>query len=100
MNSCASAARAAVSTSAVVASGRPNAMFAVIESEKRNESSNTTPMLRRSECSVRVAHVDAVDRDRAGVHVVEAREQQPDRRLARARAADERDRLARARRAE
>ncbi len=52
MNSCASAARAAVSTSAGVASGRPNAMFAVIESEKRNESSNTTPMLPRNDCSV------------------------------------------------
>ena len=43
----------------------------------------------------RVAHVDAVDRDRAGVHVVEARQQEPDGRLARTRAADERDRLAR-----
>ena len=67
----------------------------VIVSEKRNESSNTTPMLRRSDCERDVAHVDAVDRDAARVHVVEARQQQADRRLARARAADERDRLAR-----
>ena len=44
---------------------------------------------------VNVANVDAVDRDPARVHVVEARQHQRDRRLARARAADERDRLAR-----
>ena len=52
MNSCASAARAAASTSVAVASGRPNAMLAVMESEKRNESSNTTPMLPRNDWSV------------------------------------------------
>ena len=43
---------------------------------------------------VHVAHVGAVDRDPPGVHVVEARQHQRDGRLARARAADERDRLA------
>ena len=42
-----------------------------------------------------VAHVDVVDADRTVVHVVEAGEQQPDRRLARSRRADEGDRLAR-----
>ena len=67
----------------------------VIESEKRNESSNTTPMLRRSDSQRDVAHVGAVDRDAPGVHVVEARQHQRDGRLARTRAADERDRLAR-----
>ena len=72
-----------------------SAMLALIESEKRNESSNTTPMLRRSDCERDVADVGAVDRDAPGVHVVEARQQQPDGRLARARAADERDRLTR-----
>ncbi len=41
-----------------------------------------------------VAHVDAVDRDRALLHVVEAREQQAHRRLARTRHADECDGLA------
>ena len=40
-----------------------------------------------------VAHVDAVDGDATGVHVVEAGQHQRDGRLARARAADERDRL-------
>ncbi len=39
----------------------------------------------------RVAHVEPVDLDRTGVNVVEPRQQQPDRRLARARATDERD---------
>ncbi len=43
----------------------------------------------------RVAHVEPVDLDRAGVNVVEAREQKPDRRLPRARAADQRNCLAR-----
>ena len=42
-----------------------------------------------------VAHVDAVDADRPRLHVVEAGEQQADRRLARAGRADEGDRLAR-----
>ena len=41
-----------------------------------------------------VAHVDAVDRDTARVHVVEAGEHQRDRGLARTGAAHERDRLA------
>ena len=41
-----------------------------------------------------VAHVDAVDADRPGLHVVEAGEQQAHGRLARARRADERDGLA------
>ena len=42
-----------------------------------------------------VAHVDAVDRHRARVHVVEPGQQQSDGRLSRARPAHERDRLAR-----
>ncbi len=42
-----------------------------------------------------VANVGAVDRDAARVHVVEARQHQRDGRLARSRAADERDRFAR-----
>ena len=42
----------------------------------------------------RVAHVDAVDGHRARMHVVEPGQQEPDGRLARARAAHERDRLA------
>ena len=95
MNSCASAARAAASISSRVASGRPKPMLAVIVSEKRNESSNTTPMLRRSE-SRRTSRTSAPSMVmRPGVHVVEAGQHQRDGRLARARAADERDRLAR-----
>ena len=42
-----------------------------------------------------VAHVDAVDADRAVLHVVEAGEEEAHRRLARARRPDQRDRLAR-----
>ncbi len=42
-----------------------------------------------------VAHVDAVDRDAARMHVVEAREHQPHRRLPGTGAADQRDGLAR-----
>ena len=52
MKSWAPAARAAASTSARVASGRPYAMLLCTESEKRKLSSKTTPMLRRSESSV------------------------------------------------
>ena len=66
----------------------------VIVSEKRNESSNTTPMLRRSESSVTSRTSTPSMVIAPGVHVVEAGEQQRDRRLARTRAADERDRLA------
>ena len=70
-------------------------MLAVIVSEKRNESSNTTPMLRRSEsrCTSRTSTPSIVIAP--GVHVVEARQHQRDGRLARPGAADERDRLAR-----
>ena len=69
-------------------------MLARIESEKRNESSNTTPICSRSDDEGDVANVDAVDPHRALVHVVEAGEQQSDGRLPRSGGADERDRLA------
>ncbi len=52
MKSCASATRAAASTSAVVASGRPKAIFSRTVLEKRNVSSKTTPTFLRRESSV------------------------------------------------
>ncbi len=53
MNSSASAARAAATTCSLVASGRPNAMFAATVSENRKLSSSTSPIAARSESWVR-----------------------------------------------
>ena len=89
-------ARRGLDLGSAVASGRPNAMLArdrVGEEERVLE--HDADVCGAATASVHVAHVDAVDRDAPVVHVVEARQQQADRRLARTRAADERDRLAR-----
>jgi hypothetical protein len=51
--------------------------------------------LRRRLSSCHIAHVDAVDGDGAGRHVVEARQQVDQRRLARARRPDDGDGLPR-----
>ena len=96
MNSCASAARAAASISAGVASGRPNAMFA------RDRVGEEERVLEHDADAARAATASVTSRTSAPsiviapvVHVVEPRQQQADRRLARSRTADERDRLAR-----
>ena len=74
MNSSACASRAARSISCCVALGLAKAMFSPTVAEKRKGSWRTTPTSRRS-VEAKVAHVDAVDRDAPGRHVVEARDE-------------------------
>ena len=54
------------------------------------------PTCMRSSCSVEVAHVDAVERHASAGHVVQARRQRRERRLARTGEPDQRHGLARA----
>ena len=63
-------------------------------SVNKNVSSNTIPTARRSSRRRSLAHVDAVEDDAAGVHVVEAGQEPGDRRLAAGGRADHRDGLA------
>ena len=94
MKSCAFAARAAASMSAVDACGEPYAMLLAIVSSNSTVSCVTMPICRRSDASVDLPHVDAVNENRAGAHVVEARQQVDQRRLAGAASADDGDHLA------
>ena len=96
MNSCASAARAAASTSAVGRVGpaeRDVGGDRVGEQERvlEHHADAAAQRVRASTSRTSTPSIEIAP----GVHVVEAREQQPDGRLARTRAADERDRLAR-----
>ena len=94
MNSCASAARRGLDLLARrVGPAEADVGGDRVGEEERVLEHHADVVAQRVE--VDVANVDAVDRDAPGVHVVEAREHERDRRLARARAADERDRLAR-----
>ena len=93
-NSCACASRATRSTSSSERSARPNAMFSRTVAEKRKGSCEMTPTARAQRVERHVADVDAVDRHASGGDVVEARHERRERRLARARVADERDRAA------
>ena len=70
-------------------------MLARIVSENRKLSSTTSPSAARSESLVTSAHVVPVDADRAGLRVVEARQQLRDGGLARAGCAHHGHRLAR-----
>ncbi len=70
-------------------------MLSAIVPLNRNGSCSTIAICARRLARVTCAHVVAVDAHRAGGHVVEARDQVGDRRLAGAGLADERDRLAR-----
>ena len=76
MNSWAWATRAAASMSASLAPGRAKAMFSRIVVENRKLSSNTTLTAERSDSSVKLAHVVAVEADRAAGGVVEAGDQE------------------------
>ena len=69
-------------------------MLFSIEVVNRKASCCTTPTALRSDCSVDLADVLAVDGDPAAGHVVEARDQVGDGRLAAAGRADDADRLA------
>ena len=70
-------------------------MFSRTVAEKRKGSWEMTPISRRSERELHVTDVGAVESHAAGGDVVEARDQGGERGLARARMADERDRLSR-----
>ena len=74
-----------------VASGRPNAMFSAIVPAKRKPSCGTMPSWRRSDSWVTSRRSWPSIVIAPGPRVVEAREELRDRRLARARVADERD---------
>ena len=72
-----------------------SATFSRIVREKRNGSCGTSPTCRRSQPSGSVADVVAVEQDGALVHVEQPRQQLHERRLARPRPADDRDRRVR-----
>ena len=94
MNSCACASVAARTTSSSVASGAPKAMFSRTVAEKRNGSCETMPISRRSDWSVTSRTSTPSIVIRPSVDVVEARDERGERRLSRARVADQRDRPA------
>ena len=95
MNSWAPIARAAASTSASLAPGRPNRMFSATVSANRKFSWVTMTTPRRRSALGEVAQVDAVEPHRALDRVVEAGHQPGDGRLAGAGRADQRDGLPR-----
>ena len=72
-------------------------MFSRTVAEKRNGSCETTPIARRSELSVTSRTSTPSRTTRPPRHVVEARHERGERRLARARVADQRDRACPAR---
>src|SRR6266700_3499231 len=89
------AARAAASTCSSVASGAANRRLSRIDSWNRYVSCDTSPTASDSAATRRSrTSVDAVDRHGAGVDVVEPGDQVGQRRLARARLADESGRRA------
>ncbi len=94
MKSWAWARRAACSTASSLASGRANAMLSRTEAENRNVSCETVATDAPQLAEIELAHVDAVDEHPPGLHVVEPRDQRGERRLARARAPDQRERAA------
>ena len=77
------------------APGRASSRLARSDSWNRWPSCVTSPSAPRIASNDEVADVDTADPDRARVDVVEAGEQRGDRRLARARRADQRDHLPR-----
>ena len=95
MNSCAAAARAAVSMSVRLASGRAKAMFSATVRENRKHVLLDVGYLRAQAGQAPVAQVDAVDRDPAGVGIVGAVDQLRQGGLAGAGLTDDRHRLAR-----
>ena len=90
MSSWICAARAASSTSSSDALGRAKRRFSRTVAWKRYVSCETTPDRVGERLEREVAHVDAVDRDRALGRVVEPRDEVRAGRLPRARLADER----------
>ena len=92
---CACATSSASSTSWSVASALPRRRSRGRSRRTASASSKPTATWRRSDRSVDVADVDAVDRHPAVRHVVETRHEHRQRGLARAGEPDERDRLAR-----
>ena len=93
MKSCAPIIRAAVSTSAADASGRPSLMLSATDPPNRKFSWVIT-MISDAEHGVgQLPQVDPVQRDPARAGIVEPAEQARDRRLARAGLADQGDRL-------
>ena len=75
----------------------PSRMLSAIVPENRWTSCSTRLKSPRSSCEIQLADVDAVDENPPALHVVEPQQQVDERRLARARGADDADALARAR---
>ena len=80
---------------AAVPSRRPSSTLSRTDAENSVASSNAMAMCVRSSLAGEVAHVDAVERHAPAGHVVQARGERGERRLARAGEADERHGLAR-----
>ena len=97
MKSCAAAARAAASTSASVASGRPKRMFSRARRREDHRVLRHQRQLSPQVGARHVAQVDAVQRHPPRVGIEEPHQELEDRGLARARRPDQRHRLARAR---